>query len=100
MRTNCCHSLIAFILKFFNSLQLSVGVSIVIYSFYLLNHWQSGAPILPSPVPAPNSAMPLFTILESIEVSDQNDRLNLGVDNVSGLDKENGFRFDERSAPW
>ncbi|KAK4344699.1 hypothetical protein RND71_034875 [Anisodus tanguticus] len=40
MATPCCQSFIAFLLKFLNFLQTFIGVSIIIYSAYMLNHWQ------------------------------------------------------------
>ncbi|KAJ8534610.1 hypothetical protein K7X08_016338 [Anisodus acutangulus] len=40
MATPCCQGFIAFLLKFLNFLQTFIGVSIIIYSAYMLNHWQ------------------------------------------------------------
>ncbi|KAL6564536.1 hypothetical protein OROMI_015986 [Orobanche minor] len=40
MRTPCCHTFLAFILKFLNFLQASVGVAIIVYSAYMLSQWQ------------------------------------------------------------
>lgn len=39
MPTSCCQSFTAFLLKFLNFLQAFIGVSIIIYSAYMLNHW-------------------------------------------------------------
>ncbi|KAL6564048.1 hypothetical protein OROHE_005288 [Orobanche hederae] len=40
MRTPCCDTFLAFILKFLNFLQASVGVAIIVYSAYMLSQWQ------------------------------------------------------------
>ncbi|KZV28717.1 tetraspanin-18-like [Dorcoceras hygrometricum] len=40
MRTSWCHAVLAFFLKFLNFLQTFIGVSMVIYSAYMLNQWQ------------------------------------------------------------
>ncbi|XP_060180529.1 tetraspanin-20 [Lycium barbarum] len=40
MSTSCCQGLLAFVLKFLNFLQTFIGISIIIYSAYMLNHWQ------------------------------------------------------------
>ncbi|XP_073042366.1 tetraspanin-18-like [Primulina eburnea] len=39
MRTPCCHTFLAFILKFLNFLQTFIGVSMIIYSGYMLDQW-------------------------------------------------------------
>lgn len=39
MPTPCCQGFTAFLLKFLNFLQAFIGVSIIIYSAYMLNHW-------------------------------------------------------------
>ncbi|XP_073144321.1 tetraspanin-18-like [Henckelia pumila] len=41
MRTPCCHTFLALILKFLNFLQTFIGVSMIIYSAYMLNQWHS-----------------------------------------------------------
>ncbi|KAL3850030.1 hypothetical protein ACJIZ3_011912 [Penstemon smallii] len=40
MRTPCCHTCLAFVLKFLNFLQAFIGISIIIYSAFMLNQWQ------------------------------------------------------------
>lgn len=47
MGTPCCQGLVAFLLKFLNFLQTFIGVSIIIYSAYMLNHWQHHNNFLP-----------------------------------------------------
>ncbi|KAJ1394556.1 Tetraspanin/Peripherin [Sesbania bispinosa] len=49
MRPNCCHVSIAFLLKFLNFLQAFVGVSILLYSIWMLNQWDHRAPQPPLP---------------------------------------------------
>ncbi|KAL1330050.1 hypothetical protein HN51_047215 [Arachis hypogaea] len=39
MRFNCCHVSLAFVLKFLNFLQAFIGVSILMYSIWMLNQW-------------------------------------------------------------
>lgn len=39
MATACCQGFIAFLVKFLNFLQTFIGVSIIIYSAFMLNHW-------------------------------------------------------------
>ncbi|XP_071721567.1 tetraspanin-18-like [Rutidosis leptorrhynchoides] len=43
-RPNCCHTCLAFILKFLNLFQLFVGISIISYSVYILNQWNKHLP--------------------------------------------------------
>ncbi|KAL0459329.1 UNVERIFIED_CONTAM: Tetraspanin-18 [Sesamum latifolium] len=49
MRTPCCHSFLAFVLKFLNFLQAFIGVAIIVYSAYMLNQWQHHHHQLPPP---------------------------------------------------
>ncbi|CAL5207098.1 unnamed protein product [Lathyrus oleraceus] len=44
MRSNCCHFSLAFVLKFLNFLQAFVGVSILLYSIWMLNQWGHYSP--------------------------------------------------------
>ncbi|KAK7279468.1 hypothetical protein RJT34_24521 [Clitoria ternatea] len=44
MRCNCCHVSVAFVLKFLNFLQAFVGVSILLYSVWMLNQWDHHVP--------------------------------------------------------
>ncbi|KAL3647686.1 hypothetical protein CASFOL_008654 [Castilleja foliolosa] len=73
MRTPCCHSFLAFILKFLNFLQAFVGVAIIVYSSYLLNQWNhhhhqfppphesGGAPLPAGVISPPNFAYGVFS---------------------------------------
>ncbi|KAI3742010.1 hypothetical protein L1987_59689 [Smallanthus sonchifolius] len=44
MRRTCCHSCLAFILKFLTLFQLFVGISIILYSAFMLNQWNKQLP--------------------------------------------------------
>lgn len=105
MRTNCCHKLLAFNLKFLNFLQFFLGFSTVIYSAYLLNQWQSQAPVVPSPpspAPPPNYLPSLTTIGGSLDVADRIESYNLGVEFVSGseINLVSHLHFIQLPAPW
>ncbi|XP_051141593.1 tetraspanin-18 [Andrographis paniculata] len=49
MRTPCCHTCLAFVLKFLIFLQAFVGVAIIVCSAYMLNQWQHHHNQAPSP---------------------------------------------------
>ncbi|KAH7517481.1 hypothetical protein FEM48_Zijuj09G0069400 [Ziziphus jujuba var. spinosa] len=80
---NCCHISLAFVLKFLNFLQAFIGVSIILYSVWMLDQWENHIPISPPPsAPSPDSSsLSLFFHSESAAVSDQ-----ITVDLVSGFD--------------
>ncbi|XVF72143.1 hypothetical protein PTKIN_Ptkin12aG0096500 [Pterospermum kingtungense] len=103
MRPNCCHVSFAFILKLLNFLQGFVGVSIILYSIWMLDQWNHHVPISPPPLaPSPESSLFLFD--SRPEVGTQAARVfgDFAVGLVSGLD--NGVGFDLSSvklpAPW
>ncbi|GLT41496.1 hypothetical protein SLA2020_155560 [Shorea laevis] len=104
MRFNCCHVSFAFFLKFLNFLQGFVGLSIVIYSLWMLNQWNHHVPIAPPPLaPSPASSLSfLFNYQARNGIFDDATPLNLAADLVSGMD--NGLAFDFNSiklpAPW
>ncbi|XP_076950780.1 tetraspanin-18-like [Bidens hawaiensis] len=57
--TTCCHTFVALILKFLIFSQTFIGISIIVYSAYMLSHWQNHLPpIPPSPAPSPDSFEP------------------------------------------
>ncbi|PON55527.1 Tetraspanin [Trema orientale] len=93
MRPNCCHISLAFVLKFLNFLQAFVGVSIILYSLWMLDQWYNHIPISPPPVaPAPEVA----------GLSDPIGPWNLAVDLVSGLDGSFWLHLQSLKlpAPW
>ncbi|XP_076929156.1 tetraspanin-18-like [Bidens hawaiensis] len=56
MRTGtCCHTFVALILKFLIFSQTFIGISIIVYSAYMLSHWQNHLPPIP-PSPSPSTA--------------------------------------------
>ncbi|XP_022728082.1 tetraspanin-20-like isoform X1 [Durio zibethinus] len=104
MRPNCCHVSFAFVLKFLNFLQAFVGVSIILYSIWMLDRWNHHVPISPPPsAPSPESS---FSVLFNSrpEIGAQAARVfdDFAVGLVSGLD--NGVGFDlstvKLPAPW
>jgi hypothetical protein len=107
MRRNCCHISLAFVLKLLNFLQAFVGVSIIVYSAWMLNQWNNEIPIPPSP-PLPPSAPSPASSSSSLSLffdsSDPARNFNLEADMVSGFDAGLGFEVDLTSfqlpAPW
>ncbi|KAL6516228.1 hypothetical protein OROGR_019533 [Orobanche gracilis] len=89
MRTPCCHTFLAFILKFLNFLQAFVGVAIIVYSAYMLSQWQHHNHQF-TPTDASGAPRPADVVSP----------LNL----VSGVVfyRDNALRFDLHSlpAPW
>lgn len=64
MRLHCCHFSLAFLLKFLNFLQAFVGLSILLYSIWMLNQWDHFTPQPPLPhlsLSLPRSSSPQFT---------------------------------------
>lgn len=91
MRTPCCHTFLAFVLKFLNFLQTFIGISIIIYSAYMLNQWQHHTPP-PAPMPYdPEFKLPGNTIPALNSISDV----------VFGVG-DNGIRLNSHIilAPW
>ncbi|KAM7527367.1 hypothetical protein LguiB_030777 [Lonicera macranthoides] len=84
MRTPCCHSFVAFILKFFNFLLTFIGISILVYSAYMLNqlnnHSFSPSPPPPLSAPSPDYPETLFSNFEAVRILDQITPLNLPSD--------------------
>ncbi|KAK9282004.1 hypothetical protein L1049_004915 [Liquidambar formosana] len=99
MRT-FCHTSLAFTLKFLNFLQTFVGVSIIVYSLWMLNQWNHRIPISPPPAPSPDSPHTLFLSSDNVRVSDQIIPLNFAADMVSGFDADIGLHFVKLPAPW
>ncbi|KAK9993236.1 hypothetical protein SO802_022939 [Lithocarpus litseifolius] len=112
MRRNCCHISLAFVLKLLNFLQAFVGVSIIVYSVWMLNQWNNHIPISPpSPSPPAPSAPSPSSSSSSVSLffdssSDQarGFKLEVEADMVSGFDGGFGFETDFTSfqlpAPW
>ncbi|XVF21456.1 hypothetical protein REPUB_Repub12eG0091900 [Reevesia pubescens] len=104
MRPNCCHVSFAFVLKFCNFLQAFVGVSIILYSIWMLDQWNHRVPISPPPsAPSPESSLSiLFNSRPEFGAHSAGVFDVLAVGLVSGLD--NGVGFDLSSinlpSPW
>ncbi|MBA0553406.1 hypothetical protein Goshw_028563, partial [Gossypium schwendimanii] len=105
MRTNCCHVSFAFVLKLLNSLQGFVGVSIILYSIWMLDQWSHHVPI--SPPPPPSAPSPVSSVSNSIlfnsgpEMGEQAARVfdDFAVGLVSGLDNDVGFNLSSVELP-
>ncbi|GJS77545.1 hypothetical protein Tco_0727426 [Tanacetum coccineum] len=104
MRRPCCHTFTAFILKSLIFFQTFIGISIILYSVYMLNQWEKHLPVPPSP-PAPSppsefSPSPSPDSFDSL-FSDQVIRFKFGDDGMvsGGYD---GIKLESNSipAPW
>ncbi|KAE8672087.1 Tetraspanin-20 [Hibiscus syriacus] len=106
MQTNCCHVPFAFVLKLLNSLQAFVGVSIVLYSIWMLDQWNHHVPISPPALaPSPSSSVPDSVLFNSgPEVGAQAARVfdGLAAGLVFGLGDgvELNLSSVELPAPW
>ncbi|KAJ4728377.1 putative Tetraspanin family protein [Melia azedarach] len=102
MQRNCCHVSFAFILKFLNFLQAFIGVSIILYSIWMLDQWNHHIPIPPPSIaPSPDSSSSSLHLL----LSDDHPRVTVPLDFVvSGFNDVSGVGFDLNSvklpAPW
>ncbi|CAN6684680.1 unnamed protein product [Malus baccata var. baccata] len=106
MRPNCCHVSLSFVLKLLNFLQAFIGVSILVYSAWMLNQWNHHIPIVPPPPSAPSPDSSSFSSLllssESAADADQITPLDFAVHLVSGFDEGLGFGLNSLKlpAPW
>ncbi|CAI0426697.1 unnamed protein product [Linum tenue] len=100
MRPNCCHVSIAFLLKFFNFLLAFIGISIILYSAWMLDQWNHHLPASPPPFPAPSSSSSASSIVYSRSHSVST--LNLATDVASQMDAGLGFYLNsvDLPAPW
>nr|GMD20133.1 tetraspanin-18-like isoform X1 [Ipomoea batatas] len=98
MRTPCCHALLAFVLKFLNFLQAFVGISIIVYSGYMLEQWQHRL-AAPSPSFSPSAQFPeaQFANFDSVRVSDGIDSINSVI---SGVGDGININYHSLPAPW
>ncbi|BBH10090.1 Tetraspanin family protein [Prunus dulcis] len=91
-----------FVLKFLNFLQAFIGVSILVYSAWMLNQWNNHIPIVPQPsAPSPDSSSfsSLLLSSETAKTSDQITPLNFAVHLVSGFDEGLGLNSFKLPAP-
>lgn len=105
MRPNCCHVSFAFVLKFLNFLQAFLGVSILLYSLWMLDQWNHHVPVSPSPsAPSPDSSLSVLFNSRPEVVGARATKVfdDFAAGLVSGSD--NGVGFDLSSvklpAPW
>ncbi|KAK9944913.1 hypothetical protein M0R45_010455 [Rubus argutus] len=101
MRPTCCQVSLAFVLKFLNFLQAFVGVSIIIYSAWMLDRWNHHIPVFPPPsAPSPDASLSLSS--DAGAVSDQITPLNFAVQLASGFDDGMGFQLNalKLPSPW
>ncbi|KAK2648852.1 hypothetical protein Ddye_016341 [Dipteronia dyeriana] len=100
MQPNCCHFSFAFILKFLNFLQAFIGLSIIIYSIWMLDQWKHHIPIYP-PSPPPFALSPhLFLNSPTAQSTWFSDHHVNSL--VSGFDHGLGFHLNSVNlpAPW
>ncbi|XP_019058182.1 PREDICTED: tetraspanin-18 [Tarenaya hassleriana] len=60
MRRNCCHVSFAAVLKILNFMQAFFGVSIIIYSIWMLDQWNRGVPVDPPTASSSESSSSFF----------------------------------------
>lgn len=104
MRRNCCHVSLGFVLKLLNYLQAFVGVSILLYSVWMLNQWNDRAPVFPPPAYPPGSSPAPLSSARSAEMarSDRSSGLEIAARAVSRFDDGLGLALGsfELPAPW
>ena len=100
-RPHCCHISLAFVLKFLNFLQAFVGVSIIVYSAWMIDQWNHQIPLPPHPLapsPAPASLSIPFNS-HSSRLPARIAPLNIAVDTFSAFDDGLGLAI-KLPAPW
>ncbi|KAL9360906.1 hypothetical protein Peur_049029 [Populus x canadensis] len=102
MERNCCHVPLAFVLKLLNFLQAFIGISIIIYSFWMLDQWNNEVPVFPPSAPSPDSSFSSSSLLLLPGSESHSIRDLVFSDVVPRF--ENGLDFDLNSfqlpAPW
>lgn len=97
MRTPCCHSFLSFLLKFLHFLQTFAGISLILYSIYLLNQWNhhNSGPI----APAPGNSDGVRVKFGSLPGLDRVEPVRLFGESLEGVD---GGKLNsvELPAPW
>ncbi|KAK8521760.1 hypothetical protein V6N13_021838 [Hibiscus sabdariffa] len=104
MRPTCFQVSFAFVLKSLNFLQGFFGVSILLYSLWMLDQWNHHVPVSPPPLaPSPESSLSVF-FNSRPEVGARAARVfdDFAVGLVSGLDNGIGFNLSsfKLPAPW
>ncbi|KAJ4869101.1 Tetraspanin-20 [Raphanus sativus] len=98
MRHNCCHLSFASVLKILNFLQAFIGISIIIYSIWMLDQYNRHVPVDPPPPSQPPSASYPFSS-SGIAINSLSDSLNKPI---GLLLRDSGFhlRSLDLPAPW
>lgn len=98
MRRNCCHVSFASTLKILNFVQAFIGISIIIYSIWMLHEYNRHLPVDPPPVASSSSG---------IEISKVSEPLNNPIDFMASIvlgsnGGDHGFnlRSLDLPAPW
>ncbi|KAL4190695.1 hypothetical protein AMTRI_Chr07g76970 [Amborella trichopoda] len=117
MAANCCRGCIAFLLKFLNFFQTFVGVSIILYSVWMINQWNDRAHV-PAPfAPIPENLNPSVLSLYDSRIRDSNggihnhelldiQRIELSGHGLSrklggiSFNQYAGINFETLPAPW
>ncbi|KAL1203221.1 Tetraspanin-20 [Cardamine amara subsp. amara] len=105
MRHNCCHVSFASVLKILNFLQAFIGVSIIIYSIWMLDQYNHHVPVEPPPSQPPAASSPdsYYSFSSSgIEINTVSDSLKTQINFVLGSAGDSGFnlRSLDLPAPW
>ncbi|CAL9227227.1 unnamed protein product [Arabidopsis halleri] len=103
MRHNCCHVSFASILKILNFLQAFIGISIIIYSIWMLDQYNHHVPVDPPPSQPPAASSPDSSSYSRIEVNSVSDSLKNPINLVSGIvlgDSGFNLRSLDLPAPW
>lgn len=78
VQRSCLQIFLAFILKFLNYLQTFIGISMILYSIFMLNHWNHQSHVPSEPPSLPPSAPSPFHSSNSDSIS-----LHEGIDLLS-----------------
>lgn len=100
MRTPCCHTCLAFLLKFLNFLQTFIGISIILYSAYMLNEWSKHSLPHPSSSQSPDFPGSMLSNFSAVGVSDHISPLDLAAGVFNGRDDGLSVRLHALPAPW
>lgn len=106
MRHNCCHVSFASVLKILNFLQAFIGVSIIIYSIWMLDQYNHHVPVEPPPSQPPAASSPdsSYSLSSSgIEINSVSDSLKNPINLVFlGSSGDSGFNLRSLNlpAPW
>ncbi|KAF8097787.1 hypothetical protein N665_0281s0049 [Sinapis alba] len=100
MRHNCCHLSFASILKILNFLQAFIGISIIIYSIWMLDQYNRHVPVDPPPSQPPSASPPDSYSFSSSGIENLN---TVSISFASGLllgDSGFNLRSLDLPAPW